>query len=75
MKAKPVDRQSNWLLVKHRDKWATASDDNAYMSREIETLLEFHAALGGSAILLSATLPARQRASLGTAFARGLGQT
>ena len=31
---------------------------DAYMTREIETLLEFHAALGGSAILLSATFPA-----------------
>ena len=47
---------------------------DAYMSREIETLLEFHAALGGSAILLSATLPARQRSALEAAFARGLGQ-
>ena len=43
------------------------------MSREIETLLEFHAALGGSAILLSATLPDRQRGALERAFARGLG--
>ena len=46
---------------------------DAYMSREIETLLEFQAALGGSAILLSATLPARQRAALAAAFKRGLG--
>jgi CRISPR-associated endonuclease/helicase Cas3 len=46
---------------------------DAYMSREMETLLEFHAALGGSAILLSATLPDRQRAALERAFARGLG--
>ncbi len=47
---------------------------DAYMSREIETLAEFHAALGGSAILLSATLPTRQRSALESAFARGLGQ-
>lgn len=47
---------------------------DAYMNREIETLLEFHAALGGSAILLSATLPARQRAALEAAFARGIGR-
>ena len=46
---------------------------DAYMTREIETLLEFQAALGGSAILLSATLPARQRAALAAAFKRGLG--
>ena len=46
---------------------------DAYMSREIETLLEFQAALGGSAILLSATLPAPQRAALEAAFKRGLG--
>jgi CRISPR-associated endonuclease/helicase Cas3 len=45
---------------------------DAYMSREMETLLEFHAALGGSAILLSATLPDRQRGALEQAFARGL---
>lgn len=46
---------------------------DAYMSREIETLLEFQAALGGSAILLSATLPARQRDALAAAFKRGVG--
>ncbi|MEQ1712483.1 MAG: CRISPR-associated helicase Cas3', partial [Hyphomicrobium sp.] len=46
---------------------------DAYMSRELETLLEFHAALGGSAIVLSATLPAMQRRNLEGAFARGLG--
>ncbi|MEO1711497.1 MAG: CRISPR-associated endonuclease Cas3'', partial [Pseudomonadota bacterium] len=45
---------------------------DAYMSREIETLLEFHAALGGSAILLSATLPEAQRTALASAFRRGL---
>lgn len=46
---------------------------DAYVGREIETLLEFHAALGGSAIVLSATLPAAQRRDLAAAFARGLG--
>jgi CRISPR-associated endonuclease/helicase Cas3 len=46
---------------------------DAYMSKEIETLLEFHAALGGSAIVLSATLPAAQRRAMEAAFARGLG--
>ena len=47
---------------------------DAYMLREIETLLTFQAALGGSAILLSATLPARYRQSLADAFAKGLGE-
>ena len=45
---------------------------SAYMSREIETLLMFHAALGGSAILLSATLPETQRRTLTEAFRKGL---
>lgn len=48
---------------------------DAYMSKEIETLLEFHAALGGSAIVLSATLPATQSRAMVTAFARGLEAT
>lgn len=47
---------------------------DAYMRREIETLLTFQAALGGSAILLSATLPADHRQSLVDAFATGLGE-
>ena len=47
---------------------------DAYMRREIETLLTFQAALGGSAILLSATLPAGHRQSLADAFAKGLGE-
>lgn len=46
---------------------------DAYMQREMETLLEFQAALGGSAILLSATLPAIIRHRLSDAFAKGLG--
>ena len=45
---------------------------DAYMQREIERLLEFQAGLGGSAILLSATLPNSLRESLTAAFARGL---
>ena len=47
---------------------------DAYMQREIETLLEFQAGLGGSAILLSATLPASCRKRLINAFAKGLGK-
>lgn len=43
-----------------------------YMQREMEGLLEFQAALGGSAILLSATLPLRMRGRLAAAFGRGL---
>ena len=44
---------------------------DAYMSKEIECLLQFHAALGGSAIVLSATLPQEKRASLAHAFLGG----
>jgi CRISPR-associated endonuclease/helicase Cas3 len=46
---------------------------DTYMSRELESLLEFQAALGGSAIVLSATLPRRQQTALAQSFARGLG--
>ena len=46
---------------------------DAYMGRELERLLEFHAALGGSAIVLSATLPDAQRRQLAAAFQAGLG--
>lgn len=46
---------------------------DAYMGRELETLLEVHASLGGSAIVLSATLPAAKRRSVVEAFRRGLG--
>ena len=46
---------------------------DAYMQREIEALLEFQAGLGGSAILLSATLPKVVRRRLGDAFVGGLG--
>ncbi|MGG5811250.1 CRISPR-associated helicase Cas3' [Falsiroseomonas sp. CW058] len=43
-----------------------------YMQREMLALLEFHAALGGSAVLLSATLPRAIRGRLVDAFRRGL---
>ena len=46
---------------------------DAYMQRTLEALLEFHAAAGGSAILLSATLPQRMKSALLKAFARGAG--
>lgn len=44
---------------------------DAYMQGVLETLLEFHARAGGSAILLSATLPQRMRQALLDAFASG----
>ena len=47
---------------------------DAYMQREIETLLEFQAGLGGSAILLSATLPLVVRRRLADAYSKGLGE-
>ena len=46
---------------------------DAYMQREIESLLEFQAGLGGSSIVLSATLPLSVRQRLADAFAKGLG--
>ena len=45
---------------------------DAYMQRENERLLEFQGGLGGSAILLSATLPLSVRQRLTDAFSRGL---
>ena len=47
---------------------------DAYMRREIEALLEFQAGLGGSAILLSATLPLGIRENFSAAFSKGLGE-
>ncbi|WP_292366556.1 CRISPR-associated helicase Cas3' [Methanoculleus sp. UBA208] len=41
-----------------------------YMHELLQRLLEFHGAMGGSAILLSATLPANQRKQLAKSFAR-----
>lgn len=46
---------------------------DAYMLGILCRLLEVHAALGGSAILLSATLPRTQRDDLAAAFRKGLG--
>lgn len=45
---------------------------DAYIAETLETLLEFQAMLGGSAILLSATLPAAMRRRFVAAFLRGL---
>jgi CRISPR-associated endonuclease/helicase Cas3 len=46
---------------------------DAYMGKEIETLLRFHAGFGGSAIILSATLPREKRIAFANAFRKGLG--
>lgn len=48
---------------------------DCYLGELLQRLLHFHAALGGSAILLSATLPIRQRERLLAAFAAGAGYT
>lgn len=44
-----------------------------YMHTLLCNLLEIHSSLGGSAILLSATLPTRLRQELASSFCRGLG--
>ncbi|OEU43619.1 CRISPR-associated helicase/endonuclease Cas3 [Methanosarcina sp. Ant1] len=44
-----------------------------YMHTLLCNLLEIHSSLGGSAILLSATLPMRQRQELASSFCKGLG--
>jgi len=46
---------------------------DAYMGKELEVLLEVHAAMGGTAIVMSATLPFNIRKKLGVAFLKGLG--
>ena len=47
---------------------------DSYMQKLLNALLEMHARQGGSAILLSATLPQAMREKLITAFHRGLSQ-
>jgi CRISPR-associated endonuclease/helicase Cas3 len=47
---------------------------DAYMLRVLGTVLTFHARAGGSAILLSATLPQAMKQTLLDAFARGCGE-
>jgi len=44
-----------------------------YVNRELERLIEFHTALGGSTIVLSATLAMTARRRLAAAFAKGAG--
>jgi CRISPR-associated endonuclease/helicase Cas3 len=45
---------------------------DAYMGEEVDELLRFHAMLGGSAIVLTATLPRRRRAALAAAWDDGV---
>lgn len=45
---------------------------DAYMGVEVQELLRFQAALGGCAVVLSATLASKQRAALARAWAEGL---
>lgn len=47
---------------------------DSYMQKLLDALLEAHARQGGSAILLSATLPRNMRTELVNAFHRGLGE-
>lgn len=44
-----------------------------YMEVELQALLRFHAAFGGSAIIMTATLPKAMRAGYVQAYQRGLG--
>jgi CRISPR-associated endonuclease/helicase Cas3 len=46
---------------------------DTYVTKELHALLAFQATLGGSAIVLSATLTAKQRGELQAAFRGGLG--
>lgn len=62
-----------WGLADHVLIVDEAHSFDSYLSRELEILLEFHAALGGSAVVLSATLSTDARARLVQAFQRGLG--
>jgi CRISPR-associated endonuclease/helicase Cas3 len=48
---------------------------DTYMYKLLQVLLRFHASIGGSAILLSATLPHTMRAGLVRAFCEGTEQT
>jgi CRISPR-associated endonuclease/helicase Cas3 len=47
---------------------------DSYMRQEMLALLRFHAALGGSAVVLSATLTQELRQSLADSFREGLGK-
>jgi len=70
----PARHQSLRLLGLHR-KVLIVDEVHAYdsyMNKLLRALLTFHAAQGGSAILLSATLPKAQRVLFLEAFAEGM---
>lgn len=50
-----------------------AHEFDPYMERQLQRLLEFQARLGGSAIVMTATLPLEMRDGYARAFQRGLG--
>ena len=50
-----------------------AHEFDPYMETQLRCLLEFHAMLGGSAIVMTATLPRRMRDGYARAFQKGLG--
>ncbi|WP_330982870.1 MULTISPECIES: CRISPR-associated helicase Cas3' [Enterobacterales] len=69
-------RHQSLRLLGMRDKVLLLDEVHAYdsyMVRLLEGLLHFHAAQGGSAIILSATLPASLREKLLAAFNDGAG--
>lgn len=50
-----------------------AHEFDPYMEAQLQRLLQFHAMLGGSAIVMTATLPLGMRAGYAKAFQQGLG--
>ena len=50
-----------------------AHEFDPYMEAQLQRLLQFHAMLGGSAIVMTATLPLGMRAGYARAFQKGLG--
>ena len=50
-----------------------AHEFDPYMEAQLQRLLQFHAMLGGSAIIMTATLPLRMRVGYTRAFQEGLG--
>ena len=50
-----------------------AHEFDPYMEAQLRCLLQFHALLGGSAIVMTATLPLGMRAGYAKAFRKGLG--
>lgn len=71
-------RHQSLRLLGMRDKILLLDEVHAYdgyMVKLMEGLLSFHAAQGGSAIILSATLPATLREKLLNAFSHGAGSS